>query len=98
VTETLASGQKRGFLNGIGGCTLWVFSKKIYRLKEDQAFSPSLELGLKRKSCAASVCSIEIDTLEYQETEKIETKLGDVDRIRIRKVYVCCPGLPSGGS
>ncbi len=31
-------------------------SKKIYRLKEDQAFSLSLELGLKRKSCVASVC------------------------------------------
>jgi hypothetical protein len=41
---------------------------------------------------------IEIDTLEYQETEKIETELRDVDRIRIRKVYACCPGLPSGGS
>jgi hypothetical protein len=31
---------------------------------------------------------IEIDTLEYQQTEKIETELKDVDRIhRIRKVY-----------
>jgi hypothetical protein len=30
--------------------------KKIYRLKEDQAFLLSLELGLKRKGCAASVC------------------------------------------
>ncbi len=30
---------------------------------------------------------IEIDTLEYQQTEKIETELEDVDRIRIRKVY-----------
>ncbi len=28
---------------------------------------------------------IEIDTLEYQQTEKIETELKDVDRIRIRK-------------
>ncbi len=35
---------------------------------------------------------IEIDTLEYQQTEKIETELKDVDRIRIRKVYACCPG------
>ncbi len=41
---------------------------------------------------------IEIDTLEYQQTEKIETELRDVDRIRIRKVYACCSGLPSGGS
>jgi hypothetical protein len=36
-----------------GGC---VKAKKIYRLKEDQAFSLSLELSLKRKGCAASVC------------------------------------------
>ncbi len=42
--------------------------------------------------------TIEIDTLEYQQTEKIETELRDVDMIRIRKVYACCPGLPSGGS
>ncbi len=41
---------------------------------------------------------IEIDTLEYQQTEKIETELRDVDRIRIRKVFACCPGWPSGGS
>ena len=42
--------------------------------------------------------SIEIDTIEYQQTEKIETELEDVDRIRIRKVYACCPGWHSGGS
>ncbi len=41
---------------------------------------------------------IEIDTLEYQQTEKIETELEDVDRIRIRIVYACCPGWHSGGS
>ncbi len=41
--------------------------------------------------------AIEIDTLEYQQTEKIETELEDVDRIRIRKVYACCPGWHSGG-
>jgi hypothetical protein len=41
---------------------------------------------------------IEIDTLEYQQTEKIETELKDVDRIQIRKVYACCPGWHSGGS
>ncbi len=40
----------------------------------------------------------EIDTLEYQQTEKIETEPKDVDRIRIRKVYTCCPGWHSGGS
>jgi hypothetical protein len=34
------------------------------------------------------VYTIEIDTLEYQQTEKIETELKDFDRIhRIRKVY-----------
>ena len=42
--------------------------------------------------------TIEIDTLEYQQTEKIETELEDVDRIRSRKVYACCPGWHSGGS
>ncbi len=41
---------------------------------------------------------IEIDTLEYQQTEKIETELKDVGRIRNRKVYACCPGWHSGGS
>jgi hypothetical protein len=44
------------------------------------------------------VSHIEIDTLEYQQTEKIETELEDVNRIRIRKVYACCPGGHSGGS
>jgi hypothetical protein len=38
------------------------------------------------------------DTLEYQQTEKIETEMKDVDRIRIRKVYASCPGWTSGGS
>jgi hypothetical protein len=47
---------------------------------------------------AKRVGPIEIDTLEYQQTEKIETELEDVDRIRIRKVYACCPGWHSGGS
>ena len=40
---------------------------------------------------------VEIDTLEYQQTEKIETELEDVYRIRIRKVYASCPGWSSGG-
>ena len=35
--------------------------------------------------------NIEIDALEYQQTEKIETEMKDVDRIRIRKVYASCP-------
>ncbi len=39
-------------------------------------------------SSGECVFTIEIDTLEYQQTEKIETELKDVDRIhRIRKVY-----------
>ncbi len=39
-------------------------------------------------SCTRRFEIIEIDTLEYQQTEKIETELKDVDRIhRIRKVY-----------
>ncbi len=47
---------------------------------------------------SASFITIEIDTLEKQQTEKIETKMKDVNRIRIRKVYASCPGWPSGGS
>jgi hypothetical protein len=39
----------------------------------------------------------EIGTLELQQTEKIETEMKDVNRIRIRKVYASCPGWPSGG-
>jgi hypothetical protein len=36
--------------------------------------------------------------LEQQQTEKIETEVRDVDRIRIMKVYnACCPGWPSEG-
>ena len=42
--------------------------------------------------------TIEIDTLEEQQTEKIETEMKDVDRIRIRKLYASCPWWPSGGS
>jgi hypothetical protein len=36
--------------------------------------------------------------LEKQQAEKIETEVRDVDRIKIRKVYACCPGWPSGGA
>jgi hypothetical protein len=36
--------------------------------------------------------------LEQQQTEKIETEVRDVDRIRITKMYACCPGWASGGS
>ncbi len=53
------------------------------------------ECGWVRRLC---FLNIEIDTLEYQQTEKIETEMKDVYRIRIRKVYVSCPGWPSGGS
>ncbi len=35
--------------------------------------------------------------LEQQQTEEIETEVKDVDRIRITKVYACCPGRSSGG-
>jgi hypothetical protein len=44
------------------------------------------------------VRSIEIDTLEYQQTEKIETELKDVDRIRANRCMQLCPGSPSGAS
>ena len=35
--------------------------------------------------------SIEIDTLEYQQTEKIETEVKDVDRIRAYRCTQHCP-------
>jgi hypothetical protein len=41
--------------------------------------------------------TIEIDTLEQQQTEKFETEVKDVDRIRITKVYASCPGLAFWG-
>ncbi len=36
--------------------------------------------------------------LEQQQTEKLETEVRDVDRIRITKVNACCQGWLSGGS
>jgi hypothetical protein len=42
--------------------------------------------------------TIEIDTLEYQQTEKIETELKDVNRIRANRCTQLCPGSPSGAS
>ncbi len=42
--------------------------------------------------------TIEIDTLEYQQTEKIEPELKDVDRIRANRCTQLCPGSPSGAS
>ncbi len=46
-----------------------------------------------------ALCGVHRDRyLEKQQTEKIETEVGDVDRIQIRKMYACCPGWPSGGS
>ena len=44
------------------------------------------------------VIIIEIDTLEYQQTEKIETELKDVNRIRANRCTQLCPGCPSGAS
>jgi hypothetical protein len=35
--------------------------------------------------------------LEQQKTEKIETEVRDVERIRITNVYACCPGWPYKG-
>ncbi len=62
----------------------------------------SVKIREKRVTASLSITSkcspIEKDTLEYQQTEKIENELKDVDRIRIRKVYACCPGWHSGGS
>jgi hypothetical protein len=36
---------------------------------------------------ASKVGTTEIDTLEYQQTEKIETEMKDIDRIRRLQVY-----------
>ncbi len=58
-----------------------------------------IEREKERTGLEYPVPPIEIDTLEYQQTEKIETELKDVDRIRIRK---CTPAVQgawhSGGS
>jgi hypothetical protein len=35
--------------------------------------------------------------LDQYQTEKIETEVKDVDRIRITKVYVSCPGVAFWG-
>jgi hypothetical protein len=42
--------------------------------------------------------TIEIDTLEYQQTENIETELKDVDRIQANRCTQLCPGSPFGAS
>jgi hypothetical protein len=48
--------------------------------------------------CSVWCTLIEIDTLEYQQTEKIETELKDVNRIRANRCTQLCPGSPSGAS
>jgi hypothetical protein len=70
-----------------------VCKKKIKKIIEYKAYVENIPAKVKLEAL-----TIEIDTLEYQQTEKIETELKDVDRIRIRKVYACCPGWHSGGS
>jgi hypothetical protein len=42
--------------------------------------------------------TIEIDTIEYQQTEKIETEVSDDDRIRAYRCTQHHPGCPSGAS
>jgi hypothetical protein len=44
------------------------------------------------------VGSIEIDTIEYQQTEKIETEVSDDDRIRAHRCTQHHPGCPYGAS
>jgi hypothetical protein len=41
---------------------------------------------------------IEIDTIEYQQTEKIGTEVRDDDRIRAHRCTQHHPGCPSGAS
>ncbi len=50
-------------------CWLSTGTKYVY-IKSTTVYVPSSELGT------------DIDTLEYQQTEKIETEMKDVDRIR----------------
>jgi hypothetical protein len=42
--------------------------------------------------------TIEIDTIEKQQTEKIETEVSDDDRIRAYRCTQHHPGCPSGAS
>ncbi len=42
--------------------------------------------------------TIEIDTIEYQQTENIETEVRDDDRIRAHRCTQHHPGCPSGAS
>jgi hypothetical protein len=44
------------------------------------------------------VGGIEIDTIEYQQTENIKTEVRDDDRIRAYKCTQQHPGCPSGAS
>ena len=53
---------------------------------------------MERQGGGGRVLNIEIDTLEYQQTEKIETDLKDVDRIRANRCTQLCPGSPYGAS
>jgi hypothetical protein len=56
---------------------------------------PEMDSSVQDNPAALTLVSIEIDTLEQQQTEKIETEVKDVDRIRITKVYASCPVVGS---
>jgi hypothetical protein len=83
----------RGVDAGRHGCktTGWI---QEYRLPSP----PLLNVMYCVKVSLRTVKIIEIDTLEYQQTEKIETELKDVDRIRAYRCTQLCPGCPSGAS
>ncbi len=60
---------------------------------------PPLRPASLSSPCNKGGGTTEIDTLEYQQTEKIETELKDVDRIRAtNRCTQLCPGSPSGAS
>jgi hypothetical protein len=55
-------------------------------------------LGIYVYVLCGTMSSIEIDTIEYQQKEKIETEVSDDDRIRAYRCTQLCPGSPSGAS
>jgi hypothetical protein len=55
---------------------------------------PAIKIAMFSTTLSNTVCCDHRNT--YLEQQKLETKVRDVDRIRITKVSVCCPGWPEG--
>jgi hypothetical protein len=65
--------------------------KAIYWTRQSKA-------GMDRIEPLGRDITIEMDTIEYQQTEKIETEVSDDDRIRAHRCTQHHPGCPSGVS